>query len=242
MNYTTKEELTALIEDSTVENMSLEFKSFSFDDGKVSSKEKDDIVKEIVALANSEGGNIIIGIDENGKRMASKLKDIGCTVSQFDGIQLAIQQYMLAKVRPRLYGVKMFGIPINDDKIVISIQVPKSYNRPHAVNDGNKDVFYMRHSNGVTYMSVDDLRTQFLSSASYKKDILSFRQDRISMILANEVLGTLLDGAKVLLHIVPLWSLAEGNNIDISFIPTNKTNVAGPISVSDFNSGYNTDG
>lgn len=242
VRYTTKEDLTALIEDNAVENISLEFKSYSFDDGKIPSKEKDDIVKEIVSFANSEGGNIIVGIDEDGKRVASKLKDVGCTMSQFDGIQLAIQQHMLAKVRPRLYGVKMYGILINDDRIAITIQVPKSYSRPHAINDGNKDVFYMRHSNGIAYMSVDDLRTQFLSSSSFKRDIQTFRQDRISMILANEALGTLLSGAKVLLHIIPLWSLEEGNNIDISNIPNNKMNIARPISGGGYNYSYNADG
>ena len=132
MNYLTKEDLLSLVENQAFENLQVEFKTYSFDNGKIGGREKDDLVKEIVAFANSEGGNIIIGIDEDGKRMASKLVDANCTVSDFDGIQLALQQYMLAKIRPRLFGVKMHSIVVNENKIAIVITVPKSYSRPRC--------------------------------------------------------------------------------------------------------------
>lgn len=105
MNFSTKVDLQSLVDNKIVENLQLEFKKYSFTDGKVESKEKDALLKEITALANSEGGYIIIGIDEDGKGMASISQDAGCDREEFDEVQRTIQQYMLAKVRPRLYGV-----------------------------------------------------------------------------------------------------------------------------------------
>jgi len=88
----TKEELQTLIDNQAVENLQLEFKCYNFANGKVPDKEKNDLLKEITSFANADGGLIIMGIDEEGKGVASKLMDIGCTLSEFDGIQLAIYQ------------------------------------------------------------------------------------------------------------------------------------------------------
>lgn len=237
----TKDTLQAFVDDQAVENQQLEFKHYIFTDGKVPDREKTDLLKEITALANAEGGIIIIGIDEEGKGVASKLLDAGCNLIDFDNIQLAIQQALLAKVRPRLYGITMKSIEVKDGKIAIIIDVPKSFNRPHAVNDGNKDNFYIRHSNGVTYMSVDDLRRQFVFSSSFKYEIRNFRQERIGMILGDEFIGNLSNGAKILLHIIPLWSLDSGNSIDINRVEQFTDNVK-PISGGAWYYRFNSDG
>lgn len=240
--YTTKTDLESLIENSAIENLQLEFKRFKAVDGKLEQKDKDTLGKEIIAMANAEGGSIIIGIDEDGKRCAAKLTDTGLTAAELDGFQLSIQQYLLAKVRPRLYGITYTGVPIKDDKIAVVISVPKSYSRPHALNDGNKDVFYIRHSNGVTNMSVDDLRKQFLALASIKGDIQDFRRDRIGMIMTNEGSIDLKDGAKLLVHIIPLWSLEPGNNVDLNQVNNDDSSVGEPLFSSTYSKRYNSDG
>jgi len=123
---------------------------------------------------------------------------------------------ILAKVRPRIYGISMHKFDLSDKDMVIAITVPKSISRPHAVNDGNKDNFYIRHSNGVTNMSLDDLRREILSSASYQTEIKRFRQDRIAMIMSNEYIRNFEEGAKLVLHLIPLWSLDIGNAVDLN--------------------------
>ena len=237
----TEEMLQSLIDNKAVENLQLEFKGYCFENGKVTDKQKTDILKEIAAFSNAYGGQIIIGIEEE-KGIASKLQNVGCSPEDFDGIQLAIQQAMLAKVRPRIYGITMERIEVAEDMNAIIINVPKSFNRPHAVNEGGKDSFFIRHSNGVIHMSVDDLRKQFIYSASFKYDMRNFRQERIGMILGNECIGNLVDGAKVLLHIVPLWSLDVGNSIDIKQLQHLYSHKIRPISGSGWYHRYNSDG
>ena len=189
---------------------------FSFLGGKVTPEQKEKLEKEISAFANADGGTIYIGIDESKDKVASQVIGVGCGIDKFDEIQLSIQSRLLAKIHPRIYGISMQYFPLSDNDMVMTITVPKSISRPHAVNDGNKDNFYIRHSNGVTNMSLDDLRREILSGASYQNDIKKFRQDRVGMIMSNEYIRHLQDGAKLVLHIIPLWSLEFGNSVDLS--------------------------
>lgn len=210
----------ALVEEKASENSKIEFKKFSFCDGKVTAEQKEKLEKEIAAFANADGGTIYIGIDENKEKVASQVVGVGCGTDKFDEIELAIQSRLLAKVRPRIYGISMQRFALSDNDMVMTITVPKSISRPHAVNDGNKDNFYIRHSNGVTNMSLDDLRREILSGASYRSEIKRFKQDRIGMIMADEYIRHFPEGAKLVLHIIPLWSLEFGNSVDFAALDT----------------------
>lgn len=206
----------SLVEEKVAENRKIEFKNYQFPEGKVSAEQKEKLEKEIAAFANADGGIIFIGIDENKEKVASRIIGVGCGIEKFDEIQLSIQSRLLAKVHPRIYGISMDCFKYSDSDMVMTIKVPKSISRPHAVNDGNKDNFYIRHSNGITNMSLDDLRREILAGASYQSDIKRLRQERLGMIMSNEYVRPLQDGAKLILHIVPLWSLEFGNAIDIT--------------------------
>ena len=207
-----------LVEEKVSENNKIEFKKFQFIDGKITTEQKEKIEKEIAAFANADGGTIYIGIDESREKVASQVVGVGCGIEKFDEIQLAIQSRLLAKVHPRIYGISMECFSLSDNDMVMTITVPKSISRPHAVNDGNKDNFYIRHSNGVTNMSLDDLRREILAGASYQSEIKKFRQDRVGMIMSNEYIRHLQDGAKIVVHIIPLWSLEFGNSVDLEAV------------------------
>ncbi len=233
----------ALVDNRATETNKIEFKKFSFSNGKVTTEQKEKIEKEIAAFANADGGTIFIGIDESKEKAASQIVGVGCGIEKLDEIQLAIQSRLLAKVHPRIYGISIQGFPLSDDDMVMTISVPKSISRPHAVNDGNKDNFYIRHSNGITNMSLDDLRRDILAGATYQAAIRKYRQDRIGMIMCNEYIRHLQDGAKIVLHIIPLWSLDFGSYIDLSLLENFRgRNQFRPMSASSYNVAFCADG
>lgn len=235
-----KQQLQNLIENRVFENKELEYKDYSFINGKIPDKQKDKFIKEVVAFANTNGGIIIIGMQEDENRLPVKLKGAGLSIGEFDNWLSSFRQLVLSRIRPHLHGIECIPIELNESNIAIVVSVPKSYVRPHSFWDGNKDEFFMRYSNGITYMDIDDLRKEFLYTNGIQDKIRQFRRERISLIAANECIGDLGNKAKIVFHIIPEWSFELGNQIDLSKL-NNNTRFR-PISASGWDYRYNADG
>ena len=69
-----KADLQALIDNQVFENRELEYKDYSFEGGKLPDKQRDKFMKEIAAFANTNGGTIIIGMQEDENRGVSPSK------------------------------------------------------------------------------------------------------------------------------------------------------------------------
>lgn len=234
------EYLHKLIENRVFENKELEYKDYSFQGGKMSDRNKDKFMKEIAAFANTNGGIIVVGMQEDENRLPVKLTGAGLSLKEFDNWLSSFRQLVLSRIRPHLHGVECIPVEIDNDNIAIVVVVPKSYARPHSFWDGNKDEFFMRYANGITYMDIDDLRKEFLYANGLQDKIRHFRRDRISMILANECIGNLGNDAKIVFHIIPEWSFELGNRV--SFEALSNRELFKPISGSGWSYRYNADG
>lgn len=235
-----KADLQALIDNQVFENRELEYKDYSFTDGKLPDKQRDKFMKEIAAFANTNGGTIIIGMQENENRFPTKLSGAGMGLGDFDGWLSSFKQMVLSRIRPHLHGIDCVPVELDDNNIAIVISIPKSYARPHSFWDGNKDEFFMRHVNGIMYMDIDDLRKEFLYTNGLQDKIRAFKRERLSLILANECVGNLGNLAKLVIHIVPEWSFELGNTVDLKLIDRNLS--VHPLSGSSWNYRYNADG
>lgn len=240
MKNITKQQLQDLIDNRIFENKELEYKDYSFTDGKISDKQKDKFMKEIAAFANTNGGTIIIGMQEDENRLPIKLSGAGLSIKEFDIWLSSFRQLVLSRIRPHLHGIECIPIELGESNIAIVIYVPKSYARPHSFWDGNKDEFFMRYANGITYMDIDDLRKEFLYGNSIQDKIRQFRRDRISMIASSECIGNLGNRAKIVFHIIPEWSFELGNRVNLMELKNNTS--FRPISGSSWGYRYNADG
>ncbi len=240
MKKVSKQDLQELIDNKIFENKELEYKNYSFAGGKMQDIIKNKFMKEIAAFANTSGGTIIAGIQEDENRMPIQLNGVGCSLNEFDNWLSTFRQLVLSRIRPHLHGVEAVPVELDEGNIAIAIFVPKSYARPHSFWDGNKDEFFMRYTNGIMYMDIDDLRKEFLYANGLQDKICQFRKDRISMILANECVGDLGNKAKIVFHIIPEWSFELGNKIDLEKL--NEHDLFRPISQSGLVYRYNADG
>ncbi|WP_304516599.1 helix-turn-helix domain-containing protein [Cecembia rubra] len=92
------------------------------------------IVREIIALANTEGGVLLIGVDDDGTVSGQRFIEEEIFV-----MEKAIREL----VRPELeYKVEL--VKLNAKKGVAVFQIPKSENRPHYLLDQNRKRAYVR--------------------------------------------------------------------------------------------------
>ena len=240
MKNITPQQLQELIDNKETENKELEYKDYSFTNGKIPDRQKDKFMKEIAAFANTNGGTIIIGIQENEDRLPIRLSGAGLSIGEYDEWLSSFRQLVLSRIRPHLHGIECVPVELSDSNIAIVIYVSKSYARPHSFWDGNKDEFFMRYANGITYMDIDDLRKEFLYANNVQDKIRQFRIDRISMIAANECIGDLGNKAKIIFHIIPEWSFELGNRVELEYLRENTR--FRPIYGSGWDYRFNVDG
>ena len=149
MEIKTLADIKGLIEARIEEGLTLEYK-----------KElgyNTDIAKEVCALANSDGGNIIYGVDSNDR--------VPITLSwvRGDGIEERIQNVVATCIQPRLEGVRVcrYPDPNDQEQAIFVVEVPKSASMPHMSNDR----YYKRRGSTSTPMDHEEVRNAMLGPA-----------------------------------------------------------------------------
>src|SRR5690606_19916010 len=85
---------------------------------------KQRLLKEIVALANSYGGLLILGIDEDDERRASSVSPVpACS-----RLEKTIEDVIRDSVDPQINGIEMRTVPFPEgsDEGVLIIRIPQS--------------------------------------------------------------------------------------------------------------------
>jgi len=126
-----------------------------------------DFAKTIVCFANSDGGKILAGVDDNGKIIG--IKDIDKFMLRIDDIA-----YNLCK--PPVTILQETGV-IDDTRIVI-INIPQGTQRPYQC----KGKFYIRSSNRCREATVEEIFRLFQSSGSLYYDELSIKNANLENI------------------------------------------------------------
>jgi len=113
----TRKELDGLVTQG--ENAHVEFKT--------KAAHPDKILKEFVAFANTRGGHLLIGVDDDGRISGLNNPEEEAEV---------MEQALSSKCRPKLkYRYQL--IPISRKKSVIHYQIFESRNKPHFVIDNS---------------------------------------------------------------------------------------------------------
>lgn len=243
-------ELEKFLELKLEESHTLEYKSYSFEEGKFArllDRNKLQLAKEICAFSNASGGVIILGISEDDDKNPDEIKDVGVDESTFETWEQSFRQYMSAKIKPTAHGLDCRLIEY-EDKHVIAIIVPESIVKPHAFNDGNKDSFHIRYGNTINDMRLDDLRLAFQEKNITENKLMRFKDERLSDIYSGDIAGDLNNKSVLVLHIIPEWSMKLNSYVDLRIFESNQLlDVFSPTSNGDSNfrrgtSSYNADG
>ncbi len=151
------QELAGLIGNQE-ENQWIEFKrEYPLSGSRI--KLRREICKDVTAMANSEGGYILIGVDAT-----DELATGFCSVGEPERVAESINSICLDFIDPRIRGleVKPRSITCNGNDItLVIIHIPPSEVRPHSILLENAIQFVRRYGNHTREYRMTDLRDDF---------------------------------------------------------------------------------
>lgn len=120
-----------------------------------------EICKDVTAMANAEGGYIIIGVDEENK-IAQEFVDILDAARKADSIEKICHQHILPRIAK--LEVKPHELTLADKTYnLIIIHIPFSENRPHGFNSNGTLNFVKRYGDTTKEFQIEEFIPNLLA-------------------------------------------------------------------------------
>ncbi|MCY4053000.1 MAG: ATP-binding protein [Hyphomicrobiales bacterium] len=184
-------------------------------------KDKKEFAKDVCAMANAEGGDIVYGIVEK-RGAASHLKALSFEEESPDIAKQRLINIMGSWLEPHLDGVQFEAVHLKSGYVFL-VRVPQSPIGPHCVRDrGKKRVFVKREGVLTRHLDYEELRRAFSQSNTLQKEALNFRTKRLEKIKKGEVWGPLSEGPYCVLHWIPISTKALFDSYSIRDVDFSK--------------------
>lgn len=216
----TLQELTEARLSEACANQYAESQTLEFKRALPSKGDRDEFLKDVCALANADGGDIIYGIEED----KGKAKAVAAITGEaFDAARRRLGQTLDSGLEPRLAGIQFYEVPVSSGGFVMVLRVPKSFVAPHRAigSDGNRR-FVLRNGTHTTDLTYDQLRLAFDRTATLGDRVRRFRLERISTIEAGQTWRPLKGGPLAVLHVIPLSAASGQTAVDIFDLHENR--------------------
>jgi len=169
------------------------------------------VCKEVAALANADGGDLVYGIEENDG-VASSIVPISSESA--DEASRRIGQVLDAGIEPRIHGLRIQHVNVSGGYVII-VRVPASYDGPHCIRTNNNRRFVMRNGTMVTDMSFDQIRGAFDRTATLAEQARRFIANRRRLVAKGDAPLPLISGPQLLVHLVPIAGIAGRKSVDL---------------------------
>ncbi len=209
-----EEFLEKLCEDRYPESQTLDFKRDLPEKG---SKGNHELCKDVSALANTDGGDLVYGIHEDDS-MADSIRPI--TGEKWDDADLRVRSVLDARVQPRIHGIKIQRVDVAGGFVMV-IRVPSSFDGPHCVRDDLNRKFFMRNGPMVNDMSFDQLRGAFGRTATLAERANIFITNRLEVIAARKTTVRIFSEPNWVIHLVPISAMTGRTNVNLSSVYAN---------------------
>ena len=174
---------------------------------------KHEFRKDVCALANAEGGDLVYGIGENSG-CANAIDPI--VDSDFDAVQRRLKQILESMVEPRIHNIRFHRCTLAAGGFVVILRIPSSYDGPHRFGLAPAHRFAIRIDTSTSDMTYDQLRNAFGRSETLHQKAAQFRAARVDMIVADQTPRVMKFGVRLIVHIIPLCGLAGRAKVDIA--------------------------
>lgn len=186
------DDLLRLSRDGVCEDRFLEYKAAPYAKDTAGTYE---LLKDVCALANGDGGFLIIGVRDDGHGRATGIVNI----PNAESVRQSIFERCLQRIEPRLRTLTITVVQVKADVIIVC-RVPSSDDKPVCARpDREHHFFWRRYDDGNRLMSVDEIRQ-------------CFEGDRIAKSM-NDIRKALDGLEKRSLHVVDAWKGVNDRNV-----------------------------
>ncbi len=235
-------DVVALVDGRVPESRTLEYKR-ELPGGR--DDDKREFLADVSALANSEGGVILYGMDterdDAGRDTGVARAAVGLPGANLDAEQQRLTSMLHDAVSPSLRAQVAFQ-PVTTDQgaPLLLLGVPRSLAGPHRVVYQRWNRFFRRSDAGKYEPDVPELRRMFVTAQSLFDEADAFRRERLRRIAAGEIRPDARAASQLFVHVLPLGRLDE--LLDLRAAANQLTSAAPLIGVSGWSDGYNADG
>ncbi len=199
--------LQSLIGNGIPEGETIEYKSEL--PGK-SEKDRKELCADVSSFANSKGGDVIYGIKAE-KGIPKEL--VGLDVNQ-DQEMMRLEQKISSGIDPKIPGLQIRSVNLENGKMIIVIRIPRSWIKPHMVTF-NDFRFHIRRGARKDFLDVNELREAFTFSETIFEQMKRFCAGQIIKILSEDTVVKLHERPKMVIHIIPYSFLNPRKRIDL---------------------------
>jgi hypothetical protein len=172
------------------------------------SSSRHEFLADVSAFANSSGGELLYGIDEDGEGQASA---VVAQSGNPDEVARKFQDILLNGIEPRVPGLQVQPVSVKGGFVLV-LRVPQSWAGPHRVKSNQH--FFIRESGRKRQLDVPEIRDLFLRSENKAQRVRDFRSERLGKLMSGEAPHRLVAGALLIGHFVPTQSAFGTVQID----------------------------
>lgn len=204
-------DLRALVTTGVAEHRTLEFKR-ELAQGKGDTHRE--LLCDLTALANGQGGDLLIGIDQTKAGIASAVR--GVEIENLDKARQEFENVIRDRTEPRLATCQLRFVPVGDNRHVIHFRVPASLAAPHAVRTNSHRNYFTRNSAGKHEMDVSELRDAFTASEQLFPRLRRLHAAAVERSNGRDMPLRLVKAPRCILSLIPRDHFREPRDLPIT--------------------------
>lgn len=197
-------DIQSLIDNKVPESKILDYKrEINFDE-----RSKTELIYDISSFYNTDGGCMIIGLDEvidesNKKTGLPKLPDSKIKVTNFDELKSRIEEIIKQSTNPQIINLLFSCLIEIDGSNIYMIGIPKTKSLPSMVTYSNHNRFFKRKSNGKYTLDTYELYETFLQLGELENRITEFIDVRQGAVASDRFWQGIGGLHSLLIHTIP---------------------------------------
>lgn len=146
-------EIELLVRNQVPESIHLDYKASPALDP----KKRDEIAKDVSAFANSDGGLLIYGVEEDKTSHLPLKIDAGADPKWN---REWLEQIITSNISPRIEGIEIQQFALPNGNSVVCVHIPKSFRGPHQASDNKYYKRFNFSSFPMEHYEVEDARSR----------------------------------------------------------------------------------